>query len=490
MKDAPRHSFGLALSLLFFLTAVRMVVLSGEYYPLHGDEAQYWLWSKDLDWGYYSKPPLLSWIIALTTAILGDREFGVRFASPFLHFATALVIYRIGEKLFEPRIGFYSALTYGLLPAVAFSSLIMSTDVPLLLCWAVALYAYLQVLEPKPQPRWWLVLGGAVGLGMLAKYAMLFFLGGMALHMILWRRDLWINRRLWAAAAFALLVFSPNIWWNAQHQFATISHTAANANLGGSLIHPEKLAEFIGGQFGVFGPLLFPVLAVAIAALLFRPILTRRLPDARLGLLAAFALPPLAVMLTVAFLSRANANWAATAYVSASVLVVALTLDRARWRWIIPASLALHGLLMGVGYAYHDLAKLAGVTLTRKTDPALKAVMGSPALGKAVRQTLQQMPGAVLMTDERMLFALLSFYVRPPALQVQWNPDGVIQNHFELTTRIEDFRRDTILYVTRHETPDALTRFETAEPVGRITIPLAKDYAKVFFLFRVQGLKG
>jgi hypothetical protein len=115
--------------------------------------------------------------------------------------------------------------------------------------------------------------------------------------------------------------------------------------------------------------------------------------------------------------------------------------------------------------------------------------MGSPALGKAVRQTLQQMPGAVLMTDERMLFALLSFYVRPPALQVQWNPDGVIQNHFELTTRIEDFRRDTILYVTRHETPDALTRFETAEPVGRITIPLAKDYAKVFFLFRVQGLK-
>jgi 4-amino-4-deoxy-L-arabinose transferase-like glycosyltransferase len=489
VKDAPRHSFGLALSLLFFLAAVRMVVLSGEYYPLHGDEAQYWLWSKSLDWGYYSKPPLLSWIIALTTAVLGDREFGVRFASPFLHFATALVIYRIGEKLFDRRIGFYSALTYGLLPAVTFSSLIMSTDVPLLLCWAVGLYAYLRVLEPKAEPRWWLVLGGAVGLGMLAKYAMLFFLGGMALHMTLWRRDLWTNPRLWAAAAFALLVFSPNIWWNAQHQFATISHTAANANLDGTLMHPKKLAEFVGGQLGVFGPLLFPVLLVALGALLFRPILTRTLPDERLGLLAAFALTPLAVMLTVAFLSRANANWAATAYVSATVLVVALTLDRARWRWIIPASLGLHIAVMGVGYGYHDLAKLAGVTLTRKTDPALKAVMGSPALGKAVRQTLQQMPGAVLMTDERMIFALLSFYVRPPAQQVQWNPDGLIQNHFELTTRIEDFRRDTILYVTRQENPAALARFETAETVGRITIPLAKDYAKVFYLFRVQGLR-
>lgn len=489
MKDVPRHSFGLALAVLFFLTAVRYAVLANEYYPLHGDEAQYWLWSKALDWGYYSKPPLLSWIIAATTSFLGDREFGVRFASPLLHFLTGLVIYRIGEKLYDRRIGFYSALTYGVLPAVGFSALIMSTDVPLLLCWAVGLYAYLRVQEAEARPHWWLVLGGAIGLGMLAKYAMLFFLGGLGLHLLLWRRDLLRSPRLWAGMAFALLVFAPNIWWNAQNQFATVSHTAANANLGGKLIHPGKLVEFLASQLGVFGPLLFPVLLAAILSGLLLPLIRRRLPDERIGLLAGFALPPLLVMITVSFLSRANANWAATAYVSASVLVTVWTLDRARWRWIIPASLVLHGALMGFGYSYHDLAKLAGVELTRKTDPALKVVMGSPALGKAVQQTLQQMPGAVLMTDERMLFALLSFYVRPPAEQVQWNPDGVIQNHFELTTRIEDHRDDEILYVSRHDAPDALTRFRDASRIGKISIPLAKDYAKVFYLYRVQGLK-
>ncbi len=489
MAPAPRHSFGLALALLFFVTAVRLAVLANEYYPLHGDEAQYWLWSKDLDWGYYSKPPLLTWIIAVSTGFLGDREFGVRFASPLLHFLTALVIYRIGEKLYDRRIGFYSALTYGLLPAVGFSALIMSTDVPLLLCWALGLYAYLEVQAAKPRPHWWLLLGAAIGFGMLAKYAMIFFLGGLGIHLLLWRRDLLRAVPFWAAMAVAGLIFAPNLWWNIQHQFATFTHTAANANLGGSLFHPHKLAEFLGGQLGVFGPLLFPVLIVGLATALLLPLMRRRRPEERAGLLAAFALPPLLVMTIVAFLSRANANWAATAYVSASVLVVALTLDRARWRWIIPASLAVHGLLMGVGYAYHDLAKLAGIELTRRTDPALKAVMGSPALGKAVGQALQQMPGAVLMTDERMIFALLAFYVRPPALQVQWNPDGRIQNHFELVTRVEDFRNDEILYVTRHATPDALARFRETSRIGKITIPLAKDYAKEFYLFRVQGLK-
>ena len=37
--------------------------------PLHFDEAQYWSWSKDLEWGYFSKPPVLAWIISISSTI-------------------------------------------------------------------------------------------------------------------------------------------------------------------------------------------------------------------------------------------------------------------------------------------------------------------------------------------------------------------------------------------------------------------------------------
>ena len=41
-------------------------------FSLFGDEAQYWLWSKKLDIGYLSKPPLISWMIMLHTFFFGD----------------------------------------------------------------------------------------------------------------------------------------------------------------------------------------------------------------------------------------------------------------------------------------------------------------------------------------------------------------------------------------------------------------------------------
>jgi len=45
---------------------------------LHGDEAQYWSWSQNLDWGYFSKPPLIAWIIAISTSLFGQAEWAIR----------------------------------------------------------------------------------------------------------------------------------------------------------------------------------------------------------------------------------------------------------------------------------------------------------------------------------------------------------------------------------------------------------------------------
>ena len=109
---------------------------------LYPDEAQYWLWSLHPAFGYYSKPPVVAWLIAATTWFAGtDNELAVRMGAPLLHFGTAMMVYAVAQRLYDLRTAFWSAVVYATLPGVWVSAVIMSTDAPLLFCWSVALYA-------------------------------------------------------------------------------------------------------------------------------------------------------------------------------------------------------------------------------------------------------------------------------------------------------------------------------------------------------------
>jgi len=280
---------------------------------LHGDEAQYWAWSKDLDWGYFTKPPLIAWVIWVTTSIFGDAEWAVRLSSP-------------AQFVFDARTGFWSALIYLLMPALWLSSGIVSTDVPLLLCWSIALNAWLHIRIRPSWPRI-IQLGFAIGMGLLSKYAMLFFLPALALTCLYdekTRQGL-ISPKGLIAAAIAVIIFLPNILWNFAHNFATVTHTADNANLktGNIPFHPLELVQFWAEQFVVFGPITFGLLVVALVFSL------RKKLDQPAVWIAVFSLSPLVIISIQALLSRANANWAVTAYVAASILTAHLGLKYA-----------------------------------------------------------------------------------------------------------------------------------------------------------------
>ena len=57
----------LSLSLL-----VKLIAVYSTNFDLFGDEAQYLIWSHSLDFGYYSKPPFVAWIISFFTFFLGN----------------------------------------------------------------------------------------------------------------------------------------------------------------------------------------------------------------------------------------------------------------------------------------------------------------------------------------------------------------------------------------------------------------------------------
>jgi 4-amino-4-deoxy-L-arabinose transferase-like glycosyltransferase len=260
-----RHAyFAWSIGAVAAITAARLVWLGLQSADLYPDEAQYWFWAQHPALGYYSKPPLVAWVIALTTELFGDSEFAIRLAAPLLHAGTALFVYAVAARLYDRRTGFWSAVAYASLPAVSLSAFIISTDAVLLPCWAVALYAFIRAREAGGV-GWWIAVGLAAGVGLLAKYAMAYWLLSAFGYVVLVRSERRYFRLLLAASGLALLIYLPNLWWNWSHGFVSYLHVRDNAELSGPLFHPGALLEFFGSQFGVFGPLFFAALIAIVA---------------------------------------------------------------------------------------------------------------------------------------------------------------------------------------------------------------------------------
>lgn len=483
------------LAVLAALTLLRLLVLVLGPYDLYPDEAQYWSWAQEFAFGYFSKPPMIAWVIAATTGLFGDGEWAVRLAAPLFHAATAFILFLLGKRLYDARVGVWSAVTYATLPAVSLSSGLISTDVPLLFFWALALLALGRLLETRALADG-LLLGLAVGLGLLSKYAMLYLPAGIALLALF---DPRVRARGLvlpglAAVAVAGLLFLPNVLWNMSHDFSTVSHTAANANWTGELFNPEALGKFFGDQFGVFGPVLFGVLIIGLVQLA-----RRRLPGGAAErqadtFLLCFALPVLAIVLTQAFISRANANWGAAAYVPASVLVVAWLLRPAMWRWLMPASLGLHLAAMLLLYTLILSPGLAD-DLGRAND--FKRVRGWAELGTLVETTAQietaTSPYTAVLTDDRLVHSELLYYAPAPgAPLVIWDANSVPENHFELTSPFRPALGGHVLYVTAKETPSPriLAAFQETRLIERRVIRLGPGKTRVVHLFALTGYAG
>lgn len=481
--QAASAGIGPALLIVAAITLARLVFLGLDRFDLSGDEAQYWVWSLDPALGYYSKPPLVAWIIWASTLAFGDATFGVRMTSPLAHAATALLLFASGRRLYGPEIGLWSAIIYITLPAVFVSSLLISTDPFLLVIWAAALHFSIRLIE-SGEERWWIALGLAVGLGMLAKYAMAMFPVGLVLFFVLSPTE---RRRLsWRGPAFALalafLCYLPNLIWNLEHGLVSYKHTADNANLAGALVRPFKGVEFLASQFGVFGPIPFALLLIALA----RPKLL--IADWRTRLLASVLLPLGATMVVVAFLSRANANWSAPLYVSATVLVVAWAIERGR-TWLLGLAVAIHLVAAGVAANYHDLARIVGVELGNRTDP-FKRLIGWRALGAAAGNVIDRHPGAVLLMEDRMDLAAMIYWARPRAW-AKWSPSGRIRDHWDLTANLDRMPDARFVLVTPNPRPDdILSRFDKVTQLGTAGGRVYRDLDRTHHLFLLEGFKG
>ncbi|MEM9349162.1 MAG: glycosyltransferase family 39 protein [Pseudomonadota bacterium] len=320
-----------AWAFIALITLWRVAMLWFNRTDLFVDEAQYWAWGQHLDFGYFSKPPLIGWLIRGVTDALGsDAAFIVRLPAPFLHCFTALLVIWAARAFMDDWVAAWAGAIYVAVPLATVGSSLISTDTVLLpfFAWALGLYGRLA----EGSSAWRAVLFGvAIGAGMMAKYAMIYFLLGMALVWLAQPAQRLRPRDMLIAFVVGLAVFAPNIWWNIENDGQTVRHVVEdNADVGALKPSFIEGLNFLGSQFVAFGP----ILLIAV----FWPLFRRRVQGAELTLLL-FSVPIIFIVTIQAVLSGAFANWAATAYIAAPILAVSVLQFR---RGLLVASQALN----------------------------------------------------------------------------------------------------------------------------------------------------
>lgn len=218
------------LGLLLLLAAVRFAIhaLTNGQYGFHRDELAILDEARALAWGYVAYPPLTPAIGRMATDLFGLSLVGIRAFSALAQCAGMVVTGLMAKELGGQR---RAMVVAAIAAAIAPMSLIQGALFQYVsfdyLWWVVSAYLVIRLLK-SADARWWLAIGGALGLGMMTKSTMAFWIAGIAGGVLLTptRRDL-RSPWLWAGVGLSVLVFLPNLIWQWQHDFVALDFLSA-----------------------------------------------------------------------------------------------------------------------------------------------------------------------------------------------------------------------------------------------------------------------
>ncbi|MBN1465515.1 glycosyltransferase family 39 protein, partial [candidate division KSB1 bacterium] len=231
------------------------------------DEAYYWDWSRFLSLGYYDHPPMVAWLVHLTTSVFGDTYWGIKAAPLLMGLGVSIVMFLLATRyLKSPASLSLLVIMLNATLLYAVGGLLLTPDIPFLFFWLLGLFVGYEAVF-KNRPLAWLTLGMVVGLGLLSKYLFLLFIASFGLYLLIDRsyRPLLLTWKPWLALLIAVLFFSPNLVWNARHAWASYAFQFGHGfNREGAWPKVNLLLEYLGGQIGLFSPFLFVVLVLAV----------------------------------------------------------------------------------------------------------------------------------------------------------------------------------------------------------------------------------
>ncbi len=328
--------------LILFTLILRVLFVYSGQLDLVQDEAQYWDWSRTPQLSYFTKGPLVAYIIGISTWIFGDGVMAVRLGAMVCATFTQIVLYTgLAISWGKPRLGLSCLIIFNTLIIFQVSGILMTTDSPLLLCWTVGFFTLGEAVK-NPGRQWpYVVLCLAVAMGILAKYMMLAFIPCAFLFGFVLYKKRELPSVFWQRLVPCLLVGSvlgllPIVLWNMQNDFVGLKHVLHQGGMAGSraksFFNLHRFPEYVGSQLGVFYPWwLFMAVYGAVAgffSLFGRQYkVTKNLSVAQSALLTTFFWPVWGFFLVWSLHTKVNANWSAVSYI-AGLILAAVFWDR------------------------------------------------------------------------------------------------------------------------------------------------------------------
>lgn len=299
-----RHSIA---SLIIGFTLLRLVLAA--LLPLLSQEAYYWSWSRHLDWSHFDHPPLASYSIGLTTALLGQTSFGIKTAAALWALGWNLMWLRLILDMYgDRRLAFWSLAALNLTVLYEASGVGPTPDAPMLFAWIGTVWAIWR-LTASGDGKWWFVAGAFMGLSWLSKYAGVLLLPVVFLYVLLspGQRHWLLKPQPYLAALLALAIFAPVIYWNAQHDWVSFTFQGSRRLGEMSGLRLRYFLALLATQFILVTPYLF-VISLAALGRGARAGLSGRLDD-RSRLLLLSAAVPIVLFTFVSFRSLVKLNW-------------------------------------------------------------------------------------------------------------------------------------------------------------------------------------
>ena len=398
------------------LLLLKIIALNFTTFNLFGDEAQYWLWSKNIDFGYFSKPPFLSWIIRIYTEILGSSFFSLKLLPSFIYLLIAWSVYNllINSGL-NKKDSLAGSLIFLFIPAVSFSSFILSTDLFLLLFWTLSLNELIKINSEQGLKNF-ILLGIFLGLGFLSKYAAIYFVICLVILILLDKkfRKIFLHNLIGFGLTFlsVFIIIVPNIIWNFNNDWITLQHTSDNANFSNIEIDLIRGLEFMLIQVLMLGP--FIVLGGLFGLNKWNYIQK---------IFLIFSIPIILIVLVEAIIVRANANWAAPALISLFVFLYIRSnisfFKIANYIFNFAVCFVLF-VMIGTSYPSKIFDRVSGIN-----DYALKIYSNSS--NSALKN---------IVVSDRLLFSSLSFELREKDINfyMPYKEGEEITNHFKIVS--------------------------------------------------------
>jgi hypothetical protein len=266
LRSPERAVVGLILAFLFF-----HVILAATL-GLGVDECYGIGVSHDLKLSYFDHPPLSFWITNFFIPLLGDGR-ALRLPFIVIFAATTWTLFLLTRQLFGPAAGFWAVLALNLSAFFTLAGGWVVPDGPLMLCLLAAAYTISRSLfsDREPPSPWltWIVAGFWIGLAGLSKYHAALFVAGLFIYIVSSpkRRHILKHPAPWVGAVFALVIISPVIIWNAQHDWVSFAFQGGRATGHGFPKVGQFLANLGGQMLWMFPWIFVPMVIAAYKAL-------------------------------------------------------------------------------------------------------------------------------------------------------------------------------------------------------------------------------